>query len=517
MSAPAAVLLMLAACLALTGYLLAAVTVAPLALFALLLGGLAGLVLGLVEATRVLGGLTDPPRVRTPRDEFTGEGGGRFGRYRQDYAWVHYAHRQAGYDLRQVVERCRDHVAGLWSRSWRALPRMRRYHLRLIDPDLDPDSPHATARSRTWTVILSWPLLTLPAAGLAGLTVGAVAALLLLSLVVVLVAVPAWLVAVAGTGLLRVADHRRQLRRGTEICCPRCYFLIDLPEYRCPGEHPQETPAGADRHRMLRPGLRGLWRRRCGCGTLLPVRAAAAGARLAAACPKCGTRLAAGSGRSTEVRVALFGAAGAGKTTLVEAMVTGLVARFPPDRRTVSRRTGGGDRLRPEVVTVTLRSHGADQRIQLFDAPGRGLDDPVVCRSYAYLHETRHFVFVLDAFSVVTSAGAGSAPPRSDPVDAYEVVVAGLRHRGMDTGRCRLAVVVTGADRLPLAARPERDHLRPWLDGQGLDQLVVAATRDFAEVGFFLAGRGDQDSAEPLRWLLRGDRLIRGEALRALR
>ncbi|MET7967274.1 hypothetical protein [Micromonospora sp. NPDC005305] len=521
-------LLVLLVVLALAGYVLAGVTVAPLALCALLAGCLAGLVTGLAEATFVLAGLAGVPRVRTPRDEFTGARRGRSGAYRQDYAWIHYAHRQAGYDLRHVSERCRDRLAGLWSRGWRALPRLPRYHLRFVDPHVGPDSPYA-ARSRTWTVLIGWPLLVLPVAGLAGLTVGVVAALVLLGAVVVTVAALAWLFAVVWTGVLRLADDWGRTRRGTALCCPHCYFLVELPEYRCPGEHGADAPAGADRHRMLRPGLRGLWRRRCGCGCVLPVRLASAGGQLAASCPKCGARLAAGSGRSSEVRVALFGAVGAGKSTLVESLVTGLVALFPPERCSISRRGRGRDPLRPEVVTVTVLTHGANQRLQIFDAPGRGLLDPVVCRSYAYLHETRHFLFVLDppAGGGARGDAADAGTPAevrlaSEPLEAYEAVVVGLRYRGVDTGRCRLAVVVSKADgfrSLPAGGvpGPAPDEVRRWLEALGLDHLVTAAVRDFAQVGFFLAGRDVPAAVEPLRWLLRAEPAVRGEVARALR
>ncbi|MFG1716529.1 hypothetical protein [Micromonospora sp. NPDC049203] len=512
-----AVLLLTALVVLVVLYGLATVTIAPLTVYALLGGVLAGLALGLAEAVAVFGGVVDVPRVRTPHDEFTA----RLPRGRRpDYAWVHYAHRQAGYDLRHLAERCHGRVGGMWRRGWQDLPTMPRYHLRLQGPARDPDVPRPAVRSRTWTIVLFWPLLALPVAGLTGLTVGVVAALLLVGAVVALVAVPAWFWTLAVAALLRAGERRRRRRRGTRLCCPRCYFLIDLPEYRCSGRHGRDVPAGAERHRMLRPGLQGLRWRRCGCGRKLPVGPAAAGPRLPAYCPKCQTSLADGSGASSEVRIALFGAAAAGKSTLVEALTAGLVAHFPGGQCLVSRVEGGGQPPRPLVVTVTVQGGtGTAQRLQFFDAPARGLLDPVVCRSYAYLYGTRHFVFVLDPLAAGLVGGV-DVPEPCDPLDAYELVVGWLRNRGVDTGRCRLAVVVSRADhlrRLLGGTMPAPDRVRCWLDERGLDQLVITAARDFAQVGYFLSGRDEPAPVEPLRWLLRGRPGVGAEVARALR
>ncbi|MFG1780117.1 hypothetical protein ACGFIG_27255 [Micromonospora sp. NPDC049048] len=532
MSAPAAVVLVVLGCLVLIAYTLAAVTVVPVAVYCLLAGLLAGVVLGLAEATRVLGGLVDTPRVRTPHDEFGARPAGPLRSHRRDYAWPHYAVRQAGYDLRHVVERCYARVTGWWRAGWRVLPRLPRYHVRVRGAS-DDVAETETSPSRAWTVALGWPLLAVPGAALVGVTVGTVAVLVLLAVVVALVTATSWLLGVVAAGALRAADRRWRAAWRTDTCCPRCYFLIELPVYACPGDHADMAPAplGSWRHRLLRPDSQGLWRRRCGCGVSLPARQSSAGARLSARCPKCDSPLADGTGRATEIRVAVFGAPDAGKTTLVDTVVQRLAARFPPDRCAVDRPAPGG-RGRTRVVGVALRAQRAPQRVQVFDAPGRGLVDREVCASYGFLDEARNFVFVLDPLSLpalrrrVAEAPAHLVPAvrvaRHDVADSYEAVVVGLRHRGVATERCRLAFVVSKADLiglLPGVVAPADDSaaVRRWLAGHGLDHLLTAVGRDFAEVRFFLHGRADPPPSDPLLWLLRGERVLRREVAGALR
>ncbi|MFG1919804.1 hypothetical protein [Micromonospora sp. NPDC048898] len=523
-------LLVLALLVVVAAYGLVVIILTPYVLYVLSAGYLAGLVLALVETARMYGGLLDPPRVRTPRDQFTAVRRRGSSSYHRDFAWSHYAVWQAGYDLWAVVECCHRHVTRSWISTWRSLPRLPRYHRRFLHDSPDGVGPDGSTRTRTWTVLLAWPVLALPAAGLAGLTLGVVTSIVVLSVVVVVVVVPTWILGAAVTAGLRVADRRWRTSWHTQTCCPHCYYLVDLPVFACPTVHPSTAPTGSDRHRALRPGAQGLWRRRCGCGTSMPVRQASAGARLTARCPKCDTPLAAGTGRATEIRVALFGASDAGKSTLVDAMVAALVARFPPGRCAIVRWHDG--RGGPQAVGVTLQAHRAPQRVQVFDAPGRGLVDRETCATYGYLDDTRNFVFVLDPLSLpALREQMAELPPhlvpivrvaRHDLVDSYEAVVIGMRHRGVDTSRCRLAIVVSKGDLLGLLPggaplRAGSTDVRRLLVEHGLDSLLTSASRDFGEVRYFLHGQTDPPSPDPLMWLLRGERVLRSEVTSALR
>ncbi|MBG6104639.1 hypothetical protein IW249_005053 [Micromonospora vinacea] len=523
-------LVLLALLIVVALYGLVVIILTPYVLYVLSAGFLAGLVLALVETTRTYGGLLDPPRARTPRDQFTAVRPRRSSSRHIDYAWSHYAVWQAGYDLWAVVERCHRHVTRSWTSTWRSLPRLPRYHRRYGHNSSDGAGPDGSTRTRTWTVLLAWPVLALPGAGLAGLTVGVVTGVAVLSVVVVAVFVSIWIFGTTVTAGLRVVDRRWRASWHTQTCCTHCYYLVDLPVFACPTTHPSSAPTGSDRHRALRPGMQGLWRRRCGCGTSLPVRQASAGARLTARCPKCDTPLATSTGRATEIRVAVFGAPDAGKSTLVDAMVAALAARFPPDRCAVVR--WRDERGGPRAVGVTLQAHRAPQRVQVFDAPGRGLVDREICANYGYLDNTRNFVFVLDPLSLprVREQVAGLPPhlvpivrvAEHDLVDSYEAVVVGMRYRGVDTSRCRLAIVVSKGDLLSLLPgvaplRAGSTEIERLLVEQGLDGLLMSANRDFGEVRYFLHGQSDPPSPGPLMWLLRGERALRSEVTSALR
>ena len=87
---------------------------------------------------------------------------------------------------------------------------------------------------------------------------------------------------------------------------------------------------------------------------------------------------------------------------------------------------------------------------------------------------------------------------------------------GVDVRRQRLAFVLSKADQLrrhPLGMDLPSDSaaVRDWLLERGLDNLVLAAQRDFRTVRYFaceLAGPTAAASAlAPLRWLLAGERM----------
>jgi hypothetical protein len=527
-------LVILALCLVAGLYVAAGVTVAPYALYMLALGICCGLAFGLADTVAVLTGLRPPYRTRTPQDVYVV--GPRDGHaVHVDYAWPQYFVFQVRYDLLAITGRCLGRLRWLWHRSWRALPRMRRIHVLIFDylPETDYSSPDG--KSRTWTVLLLWPVLVVPAAGLAGLTAGAVVMLVIVASVFATVTAVAWVLGLASVATQRGIDRIRRRMLRTTSCCTRCYFLIELPVFACSTPHSKAMPPGSDLHRMLRPGAQGIWSRRCGCGALLPTSLPRAARSLKPSCPKCGARLPAGAGRATEIRVAVFGAASAGKTTLIDVGISELTDSL--DREGVSlnllEAVPSGDdgakgraSARPVATTVKLRRGARDTLVHLFDAPGVALVDREVNAGYAYLEEARNFLFVLDPFSItavrkrfaaVPSHLAAATPTAThDPQDSYEAVVTGLRHRGVDTHRCRLAFVVSKADMLPMVPGEgklgsDSSAVRQWLDSHGLDNLVLGAQRDFGELRFFRCGSPQgpaHDSAGPLVWILSREGLI---------
>jgi hypothetical protein len=393
--------------------------------------------------------------------------------------------------------------------------------------------------TRPWIYVV-WPLpLTVYAFLLAfsgGVVLGAAVVVVLAGTVSAVV----WSGGAVAVGLLRGADRAWQWRLRAAASCPRCYFVSPLPAYRCPNAdcpHPV--------HRRLRPGRLGVLWRRCGCGTVLPTTVLRASGRMAALCQNCGAELHRGAGVATDVRVPVFGAASAGKTRLIMAGVLGLVTEAERGGATVeldgaSAATLGGWRtaLRwseipktspadPSVATtVRLTSGRRNVLVHVFDAAGESYTDQEENATLAFLDRSRTLVFVLDPFSVpdvrdqLDRAAGGlrraASPAWHDPEESYNVTAQRLRMFGVDTTGKRLAFVVSKADLLrelpigrDLDATP--GAVCRWLAERGMDNLLTSASRDFAEVSYFLVSSrtseptGPSAALAPFRWLLAGD------------
>src|SRR5947207_3184538 len=106
--------------------------------------------------------------------------------------------------------------------------------------------------------------------------------------------------------------------RSSAATCPHCAEVTRLPAYRCPG-----TACGSV-HTDLRSGRLGVWRRRCACGTGLPTCVLRAGRRLQAVCPHCDADLHPRAGLATDIRIAVAGGPGVGKTSLLRDSLSNL-------------------------------------------------------------------------------------------------------------------------------------------------------------------------------------------------
>ena len=114
------------------------------------------------------------------------------------------------------------------------------------------------------------------------------------------------------------------------------------------------------------------------------------------------------------------------------------------------------------------------------------------------------------------------APPAGefgayDTEESYQATVMRLR---LDESQCRqrLAVAVTKADRLALMPEDRRPggssaRIAAWLKRHGLDNVVLAAGRDFKMVRYFHVSSvpgHPLGAAAPSRWLLERDRVDLG-------
>ncbi len=101
------------------------------------------------------------------------------------------------------------------------------------------------------------------------------------------------------------------------------HHISPFPTFRCTGAHPRRR----DRvpHRRT-PGIRGFVWRRCICGKPPTGVIRSSAARLPAHCPLCGIGIGTGAGVVTDSRVGVFGAVAAGKTDLILATLSDVLA-----------------------------------------------------------------------------------------------------------------------------------------------------------------------------------------------
>ena len=503
-------------CLLLLAYL-----VGPAAVVVAVAGTAAGGGTALVAALRVLWGGYRFTVVRKPIDVANGSSA----YVPRDYAWPQYFAAQVRLDLDAVRRQWRAALTRAWAAP---VKRIRR---------LDRRVP-----------LLGWPLLVPVLTALVGYTVGIVVLASVIVLVGGLVTAVAWALGAAAVGLLRGLDRGWQVLRRAGGTCPRCYEVSRRPAYQCPGPHSALDRQGRrDLHRDLRPGRLGVLWRRCGCGRLLPTTVLRAAASLQARCPMCLEPLPPGAAVRTDVRIPVFGAASAGKTHLVMATVVTLLrgagveiadghsTRTVEGYKSIVGRGGSApktDASQPPIaVTLTLRHGRRRAFVHVFDAAGEALADRDQNHAFAYLDRARTLAFVLDPFSIQevrdrfggvrADLFARANAARDAPEDAYLATVSRLRDYGVDTGRQRLAFVLSKQDLLAellggAAPPPDHDALRGWLLEQRLDNLVTLAERDFRAVRYFLVSADRPTAAgsvtAPLRWLLRSERLTLPEA-----
>ena len=374
--------------------------------------------------------------------------------------------------------------------------------------------------SRLWHHLMG--LILLAAIGL-GTGVAAVLIAVTVAVQAVLMAVLAALGIAAAWGL-RMVDSGLLLLRGIRMHCPSCSRRVSYPSYRCPGCDAW--------HQDIRPGRYGVLRRWCSCGEQsMPTLLLLGSHQLRAYCPHpgCGVQLADSSGTAAEFTLPILGAAGAGKTRLMTALVMALeeipAAVVTPADDTTSRRL---DDLRPAVTSnepTPPTSAGPSRAYSVYVAPPAGVrrlihlfDTGGGSPSFADL-DARRYLAVADSFLFVVDPRPAGRPAK-DILDLVAQQALGL---GKNLRTSRLGVAVTRADGparegglggegaagLP---GPQADSAcnERWLDDSGLDHLTRAMRTLFGEVRYFrtaavvTGARVDTSVLRLTRWLLAG-------------
>lgn len=375
---------------------------------------------------------------------------------------------------------------------------------------------------RTWRVSALWGVLLLPHVIAHALVVGAYLG-------------AAWALA----GVLRLVDTGLRVVRRIRMVCPECYRRLPYPAYRC--------GRCGRRHDTVRPGARGLVRRRCRCDRTLPTLILLGAADLETLCPHCDRPLEHRPGEAREFLLPLFGGTGAGKTRLAAGLHLTLeqAARHGPDAylepvgeeavrlsREGARVLDPGHRTRPtppgrKVRAATARL-GAGRRalvLQVFDAAGERFNRSATAEELGYLGEASTFVLVVDPLGIpavwrcLTAAErdrlAGERSHTRDPELAYGAVRDEVQRHRRVPGRGpggRLAVVVTRGDLVRgTSVDPGAAPVREWVEHRlGLGNLLAQAEADFGSVRVFLTsavvgpdGRTDPSLHALSAWLLR--------------
>ena len=245
----------------------------------------------------------------------------------------------------------------------------------------------------------------------------------------------------------------------------------------------------------------------------------------------------------TDVRIPVFGPMSAGKTRLVHAGLVALRDQLAarggelgfvdaPSQRAVefgeeiigscddTAKTPAGQLPRAITVRASAGRHRA--LVHLFDAAGEFFTDREDNSRLEFLDHAGGLVLVVDPFSIPwvrdqlggadDDRVAAAQPATEDPERGYRVTAERMRDYGVKTGRRAVAVAVVKADLLSefdWASDLRAGRVRDWLVEVGMDNLVLAAERDFAEARFFVvssmtgvrAGSG-MSPAAPLLWLI---------------
>ncbi len=444
--------------------------------------------------------------------------GSPFGR---DPAWPSYLVAQSRVDLREMWRRTVDTLGAGWRKG----------------RDIGNEWDHPVG----WAVVViglypAWLMVSVGA-------LAAVSAILLACGSTLLVVTTGWLLV---AGVLRGGDYLVRRLRGASGSCQSCYYVSPLPAFPC--------AQCEEMHRDIRPGLLGAVWRRCICGAILPTTVLRAAYQLQTSCPNCLEPLRAGAAVHRDIRLPVVGPTSAGKTRLVyagllalqdQAAAAGAEVDFTDEQ---SRRafdhgveiiSSGADTTKtpagqlPTAITAQVTVARRKALLHVFDAAGEFYIDRGDNSELLFLDHAQGLVFVVDPFSIpwvrdqlgglgqVMLARANAAV--DDPEQVYHVTAGRLRDYGVRTSNQRLAIAVVKADLLVdlPPARDLRPHeVREWLRKAGLDNLVLAAERDFAEVRYFMVASvhstrpGSPISpANPFAWLIAraGLQLLPGE------
>lgn len=355
-----------------------------------------------------------------------------------------------------------------------------------------------------------WPLVPVPYAFVVAFAVGAGGAVVVCAVVVGVPAATWWLVrSMAVRGENRLVERRIERGHLAATCTrPGCDEVTDLPIVECGKCHRL--------HHALRPGDYGLLRRICTCGSVLPTSVDRVVPPLLLRCPRCGDELPADALSGADVRLVVFGAPGAGASRFASAGTAALAAAVEQVGGTAVARCADQTyparlrdcrTLRVEVPLPIGRRVGS---LHVYDSPGRVYRDPVLRSRLYHMRAAQGFVLVIDPTRLPRIATRAGAEDRIvSPEHCYWSVVSELRNQRVPLRERALAVAITHLDELEQllpgrAMAPGAKRVRELANGMGLENLLLAADRDFGVVRHFAVAAPEPEwpsAADALRWL----------------
>ncbi len=316
-------------------------------------------------------------------------------------------------------------------------------------------------------------------------------------------------------GLYKLFDIGNRRRSRASMKCPYCYGETHLPGYRC------SNPECSVIHWTLLPGPLGIFTRWCSCGVRLPNTVSAAAAkRLAPVCPYCRKDLPDGSGVRQTVQIALIGSIGAGKSRLLDAMITelkrvlydlgGSICPLNTDaeeylnqamtRRQQAAPTAKTHDRHPTGLPFLIKKDKLQVELQVMDAAGEAFANWDETANLRYLDTANGIVLVLDPLALPEihdhlnrSQYANSIKlAEGDQENAYGNAIDRLKSESIPLKKRGLAVVLTKGDvltNLPVASSVDLADsalIKQWLINNGSDLMVQRFEMDFREVQYFV-------------------------------
>lgn len=326
----------------------------------------------------------------------------------------------------------------------------------------------------------------------------------------------AYLGALITIAVLRVLDAGRLLIRRISMSCPSCHEPVAYPDYACPGD------GCGHRHRKIRPGRYGLFRRVCMCGARLPTLLLLGSGSMASFCPRCEHPLTEFSGSAVEVVLPVIGATAAGKTQLMLTLVAAIgelaqsrglemVLADDQTRQRYEDQRAALERNQPTRPTTTAlprsyavhvgRRDAPDRLIHVLDAAGERFYSTGTFQELRLVSRATAIVFVVDVmateqFRRILQPWEESDLPRlpstvASPDLVVQQAVDNMEQMGVDTRRCRAAVVLAKRDVFGRYAVTHdvpdgKVSLENWLDERlGFGPMIRTLRQSFRTVDYF--------------------------------